>query len=91
MFLNFYYVYEGVCALVNTSLFTLNRKFCPSSLRMTPESENGYLKILIRLAWDEKISVGGGLGALQFYWSLFTLNRKFFPSSLRMTPESKSP
>ena len=35
----FDYMYEGVCPLVNTLLFTLNLKFCPNSLRMTPESE----------------------------------------------------
>ena len=39
MFLYFDYVYEGVCPLVNTSLFKVNLKFCPNSLRMTPESE----------------------------------------------------
>ena len=35
----FDYIYEGICPLVNTSLFTLNLKFCPNSLRITPESE----------------------------------------------------
>ena len=29
----------GAFSLVNTSLFILNLKFCPNSLRMTPESE----------------------------------------------------
>ena len=33
----FYYTYERVRPLVSTSLFTLNLKFCPNSLRMTPE------------------------------------------------------
>ena len=34
----FYYVYEGVHHLVNTSLFTLKLKFCLNSLRKTPEA-----------------------------------------------------
>ena len=31
--------------------------------------QNGYLEILIRWLW-EKMSVGGGLGALQFFGHL---------------------
>ena len=31
--------YEGVRPLVSASLFTLKLKFCPNSLRMTPESQ----------------------------------------------------
>ena len=39
LFSCFYYTYERVRPLVSTSLFTLNLKFCPNSLRMTPESQ----------------------------------------------------
>ena len=38
--------------------------------------QNGYLKILIRWLW-EKMSVGGGLDALQFFWSLKKGTRTF--------------
>ena len=39
LFSCFYYTYERVRPIVSTSLFTLNLKFCPNSLRMTPESQ----------------------------------------------------
>ena len=39
--------------------------------------QNGYLKILIRWLW-EKNSVGGGLGALQFFWSLKKGTKTFY-------------
>ena len=35
----FYYVYDGVRPLVNTSLFTLKLECCSNSLRMTTESQ----------------------------------------------------
>ena len=38
--------------------------------------QNGYLKIWIRWIW-EKMSMGGGLGALQFFWSLKKGTRTF--------------
>ena len=38
--------------------------------------QNGYLKILIRWLW-EKMSVGGGLGALQFFGHLKKATRAF--------------
>ena len=38
--------------------------------------QNGYLKILIRWLW-ENMSVGGGLGALQFFRSLKKGTRTF--------------
>ena len=40
----FYYVYEKVRPLVNTSLFTLKLLFCPNSLRMTPKSQRPELR-----------------------------------------------
>ena len=39
--------------------------------------QNRYFKILIRYLW-EKMSMGRGLGALQFFWSLRKGTRTFY-------------